>query len=447
MAMSSGLLSKVFRISANSTHEFRAKSKTGYSSSAKGFIINAGLSLTRFTSFVLLVLSFATITNAQVGIGTLTPDASAKLQVDATTQGFLPPRVALTSTAAASNAIASPATGLLVYNTATAGTSPSNVTPGFYYYDGSKWQRIINQQPDATVSFNSTNPNTGSPTFTPNTPSSTDYIYVGSDASQWTYNGSAYVTYTPPASTAWMLSGNTTDAGSNKSGSVFRTGSVAIGGQTTSPVTTVASSAQLEVISTSKGFLPPRMTSAQRNAISSPATGLLVFDTDLGELYIYSGSAWNPLVPKASTKIFQVFSKSSDQTLSSTPGDVTWSSVAGQGTALSFSSATITLPANKTFLITGYLAIATASGSLWATYQIQDNNNSTSDFVLSTRGFIESSTETFNDSPAGPAVAMINTGSSSKQIKLRVLSKETGTLQTTSNSNAYAETILLVQEL
>ena len=33
---------------------------------------------------------------------------------------------------------------MLVYNTATAGTSPNNVTPGYYYWDGSSWQRVNN---------------------------------------------------------------------------------------------------------------------------------------------------------------------------------------------------------------------------------------------------------------------------------------------------------------
>jgi hypothetical protein len=166
-----------------------------------------------------------------VGIGTSNPSASAKLQVDATSQGFLPPRVALSSTATTSNAIASPATGLMVYNTATAGTSPNNVTPGFYYYDGSKWQRIINQQPDATVSFSTADPNTGSPTFDPPAnAASKDYIYVSSaNNSQWTWNGSSYVTYTPPASTAWYAQSTTTDAGSNKTSGVYRTGNVGIG--------------------------------------------------------------------------------------------------------------------------------------------------------------------------------------------------------------------------
>ena len=49
----------------------------------------------------------------------------------------------------------------------------------------------------------------------------------------------------------------------------------------------VASSV-LELRSTTKGFLPPRMTTAQKNAITTPATGLVVFDTDLGKLCVFS---------------------------------------------------------------------------------------------------------------------------------------------------------------
>jgi hypothetical protein len=51
-------------------------------------------------------------------------------------------------------------------------------------------------------------------------------------------------------------------------------------------------SAQLQVDSTVRGFLPPRMTSAQRIAIATPAEGLLVFDTDLNTLCEYSGASW-----------------------------------------------------------------------------------------------------------------------------------------------------------
>lgn len=51
-------------------------------------------------------------------------------------------------------------------------------------------------------------------------------------------------------------------------------------------------SAMLDVKSTIKGLLIPRMTSAQRTAIASPATGLQVYDTDVNLLYFYNGATW-----------------------------------------------------------------------------------------------------------------------------------------------------------
>ena len=82
--------------------------------------------------------------SAQTGIGTTTPNASAKLDVVATDKGFLPPRVTLTATNAFSpiTGTSSAATGLLVYNTASAGTIPNNVVPGYYYWNGAAWIQI-----------------------------------------------------------------------------------------------------------------------------------------------------------------------------------------------------------------------------------------------------------------------------------------------------------------
>ncbi len=54
-------------------------------------------------------------------------------------------------------------------------------------------------------------------------------------------------------------------------------------------------SAMLDVKSTIKGLLIPRMTTAQKTAIVSPATGLQVYDTDLNLLYFYNGSSWTAL--------------------------------------------------------------------------------------------------------------------------------------------------------
>ena len=55
-------------------------------------------------------------------------------------------------------------------------------------------------------------------------------------------------------------------------------------------------SAQLEIASTTKGMLLPRMTFAQRSAITTPATGLLVYQTDLiSGFYYFNGTAWTPV--------------------------------------------------------------------------------------------------------------------------------------------------------
>ncbi|MBU0763886.1 MAG: hypothetical protein KJ607_03520, partial [Bacteroidetes bacterium] len=51
-------------------------------------------------------------------------------------------------------------------------------------------------------------------------------------------------------------------------------------------------SAMLDVKSVNKGVLLPRLTTAQRNAVINPATGLLVFDTDENIFYFYNGSSW-----------------------------------------------------------------------------------------------------------------------------------------------------------
>jgi hypothetical protein len=91
----------------------------------------------------LLFLGSISLLNAQnVGIGTATPNASAKLEITDANRGVLIPRVALTATNAAAP-VTAPATSLLVYNTSTAGTSPNNVTPGYYYWDGTKWVRLL----------------------------------------------------------------------------------------------------------------------------------------------------------------------------------------------------------------------------------------------------------------------------------------------------------------
>ena len=56
------------------------------------------------------------------------------------------------------------------------------------------------------------------------------------------------------------------------------------------------SSARLEVSSNNKGFLTPRMTSAERNAISNPAEGLLVYDTSTSTFWYFKSGNWTELL-------------------------------------------------------------------------------------------------------------------------------------------------------
>jgi uncharacterized protein (TIGR02145 family) len=62
-------------------------------------------------------------------------------------------------------------------------------------------------------------------------------------------------------------------------------------------------SAQLDILSTTKGFLPPRMTTTQRNAIASPATGLVIFNTTNNSLEFKTSTGWEILTTSSSAAV------------------------------------------------------------------------------------------------------------------------------------------------
>src|SRR5690606_11307825 len=106
------------------------------------------------TAALLLV---GTATYSQVGIGTLTPNNSAQLDVVAKDKGILIPRVSLTSTTdvttvanAKSNRYEN---SLLVFNTST----QNDITPGYYYWYVNKWMRIVNDDDVKALDTNTTN--------------------------------------------------------------------------------------------------------------------------------------------------------------------------------------------------------------------------------------------------------------------------------------------------
>ncbi len=139
--------------------------------------------------------------NAQTGIGTATPNASAKLEVYATDKGFLPPRIALTATNAASP-VTSPATGLLVYNTATTNNASNNVAPGYYFWNGSAWVAILSNITTSSISGNGTTTTLTNFGAEINTQSGTTYTLAATDNGKIiSFTSNSAVTITVPALT------------------------------------------------------------------------------------------------------------------------------------------------------------------------------------------------------------------------------------------------------
>lgn len=105
------------------------------------------------------------------------------------------------------------------------------------------------------------------------------YGFVGSDFAVGSTNMIHFLSFMSAGANKWSFY----SAGTAKS---FFNGQVGIGQSTPD------ASAKLQIDSTTQGLLIPRMTTTQKNAISSPATSLLVFDTVLGEFDYYTGAAW-----------------------------------------------------------------------------------------------------------------------------------------------------------
>lgn len=87
--------------------------------------------------FYFSVLFYCLVSNAQIGIGTRIPNSDAMLEVFSENKGFLLPRIALVSSVSPSP-LSSHVAGMIIYNV----LKSSDVNPGYYFNDGSKWVRV-----------------------------------------------------------------------------------------------------------------------------------------------------------------------------------------------------------------------------------------------------------------------------------------------------------------
>lgn len=196
-------------------------------------------------------------------------------------------------------ATSGPITGGTITGTGTIGiTQASSSTNGFL--SSTDWNTFNNKQ--ATISLTTTG-NSGVSTLIANVLNVPEYTLSGlggvPTSRTLSING---VSFDLSANRSWSvgtLTGSGTasyvprwDGSTSLTNSLIFDNGSGVGLNTAS----VNASALFQMDSTTKGFLPPRMTAAQRAAITSPAQGLIVYQTDgvIG-LYIYSNSVWRSL--------------------------------------------------------------------------------------------------------------------------------------------------------
>lgn len=233
-----------------------------------------------------------------------TPDASAILDIQSTNQGILISRVSIVDLTKPTP-ITSPAVGLLVYNTNTI------TGEGFYYWNGSIWRNIggstvkeikdlkdgetgshstiLGTRPLGTGTINKNNTGFGYATL--------DFLTTGNNNIAIGYMSGGFL---DAGNNNILIGENCSPSKSSASNELnigkliygkniyYTNANMGLGSRNSSP----DASALLDMSSTKMGLLIPRMTKLQRDAITSPAEGLLIYQTDNTPGFYYYDVVW-----------------------------------------------------------------------------------------------------------------------------------------------------------
>jgi uncharacterized protein (TIGR02145 family) len=117
------------------------------------------------------------------------------------------------------------------------------------------------------------------------------------------FDGSGDITITADAGTLTGATLNSTVTNSSLTSVGTLTNTIINGKLVVGATSAASNSAVLEASSTTKGFLPPRMTTTQRDEILSPATGLVIFNTTTNGLEVKSSNGWVLLNPPTAVSL------------------------------------------------------------------------------------------------------------------------------------------------
>ncbi|WCO03407.1 hypothetical protein [Psychroserpens ponticola] len=137
-------------------------------------------------------------------------------------------------------------------------------------------------------------------------------------------------------------------------------------------------SAMLDVSSTEKGLLAPRMTTAQKTAITNPADGLLVFDTNEKGFSFFNGISWKSINTKTPEFLHAKMNADESVVTGNNIDNLTITASSGALGTAGFSAGTgvVTLSAGVTYKLTAALNATNSSNFSYLVYQWYDDTNS-----------------------------------------------------------------------